>query len=183
MAGTDQKSDYLFKIILLGDTAVGKSSIVARYTHNTFDEELKATIGVEFGAKTIVLEDKIIKAQIWDTAGQEKFGALTRYYYQGVSGSLMVYDITNKESFEHIREWNSVLMQNTENTTIKILIGNKSDLKAKREVKTETAVQYAQSEGMAFLETSALESTNVDMAFERLVSGNTPTYIYIYIYI
>ncbi|CAN1288612.1 Ras-related protein RABA4a [Linum perenne] len=149
-----QKVDYVFKVVLIGDSAVGKSQILARFARNEFSLDSKATIGVEFQTRTMVISHKSVKAQIWDTAGQERYRAVTSAYYRGAVGAMLVYDITKRQTF------NIVI----------ILIGNKSDLEDQRAVSTEDAKEFAQKEGLFFLETSALNATNVESAFETVLT-------------
>jgi len=162
--------DYLFKIVLIGDSGVGKSNLLTRFTKNEFNLESKTTIGVEFATKTISVDNKIIKAQIWDTAGQERYRAITSAYYRGAVGALLVFDITKATSFTNVEKWLSELKANAEPSIIVTLIGNKNDLKQLRTVSQEDAVNFAEKFGIPFLETSALDSTNVEMAFHRIIT-------------
>ncbi|XP_038692444.1 ras-related protein Rab11D-like isoform X2 [Tripterygium wilfordii] len=158
-----QKIDYVFKVVLIGDSAVGKSQILNRFARNEFSIDSKATIGVEFQTRTLVIQHKSVKAQIWDTAGQER--AVTSAYYRGAVGAMLVYDITKRQSFDHIPRWLEELRNHADKNIVIILIGNKCDLENQRAVPTEDAKEFAQKEGLFFLETSALESTNVESAF------------------
>lgn len=160
-----QKIDYVFKIVLIGDSAVGKSQILARFARNEFSLDSKATIGVEFQTRTLVIQHKSVKAQIWDTAGQERYRAVTSAYYRGAVGAMLVYDITKRQTFDHIPRWLEELRGHADKNIVIILIGNKSDLEDQRAVPTEDAKEFAQKEGLFFLETSALEATNVEDAF------------------
>ncbi|XP_022739326.1 ras-related protein Rab11A [Durio zibethinus] len=160
-----QKIDYVFKVVLIGDSAVGKSQILARFARNEFSLDSKATIGVEFQTRTLVIEHKSVKAQIWDTAGQERYRAVTSAYYRGAVGAMLVYDITKRQTFDHIPRWLEELRGHADKNIVIILIGNKSDLENQRAVPTEDAKEFAQKEGLFFLETSALEATNVEAAF------------------
>ncbi|XP_022751099.1 ras-related protein Rab11A-like [Durio zibethinus] len=160
-----QKIDYVFKVVLIGDSAVGKSQILARFARNEFSLDSKATIGVEFQTRTLVIEHKSVKAQIWDTAGQERYRAVTSAYYRGAVGAMLVYDITKHQTFDHIPRWLEELRGHADKNIVIILIGNKSDLENQRAVPTEDAKEFAQKEGLFFLETSALEATNVETAF------------------
>lgn len=162
--------DYLFKIVLIGDSGVGKSNILARYTKNEFNLESKATIGVEFATKSVVTEDKTIKAQIWDTAGQERFRAITSAYYRGAVGALLCYDITKHSTFENVTKWLKEVKDNAEAHIVVMLIGNKCDLQQLRAVNQEEVVELCKEHNLAFLETSALESTNIELAFQKLIS-------------
>lgn len=161
----NQNIDYVFKIVLIGDSAVGKSQLLARFTRNEFSLESKATIGVEFQTRTLVIDHKSVKAQIWDTAGQERYRAVTSAYYRGAMGGMLVYDVTKRQSFDHIPRWLEELRSHADNNIIIILIGNKSDLGTLRAVPTEDAKEFAERENLFFMETSALEATNVDTAF------------------
>lgn len=159
--------DYLFKIVLIGDSGVGKSNLLYRFTRNEFNLESKTTIGVEFSQKNVQVDNKNIRAQIWDTAGQERYRAITSAYYRGALGALLVYDVCKIETFESLGKWLKELREHTDAQTIIMLVGNKSDLKHLRAVKTEDAAAFAQKNRLAFIETSALENNNVTAAFEK----------------
>ncbi|KAK3411768.1 ras-related protein Rab11A [Eucalyptus grandis] len=161
----NQKIDYVFKVVLIGDSAVGKSQILSRFARNEFSLDSKATIGVEFQTRTLVIQHKSVKAQIWDTAGQERYRAVTSAYYRGAVGAMLVYDITRRQSFDHIPRWLEELRSHADKNIVIILVGNKTDLENQRAVPTEDAKEFAQKEGLFFLETSALDSTNVESAF------------------
>ncbi|KAH7566879.1 hypothetical protein ACOSP7_023574 [Xanthoceras sorbifolium] len=166
----NQKVDYVFKVVLIGDSAVGKSQILARFARNEFSLDSKATIGVEFQTRTLVIQHKSVKAQIWDTAGQERYRAVTSAYYRGAVGAMLVYDITRRQSFDHIPRWLEELRSHADKNIVIILIGNKSDLEDQRAVPTEDAKEFAEKEGLFFLETSALEATNVESAFMTVLT-------------
>ncbi|KAI3510785.1 hypothetical protein L2E82_30428 [Cichorium intybus] len=166
----NQKIDYVFKIVLIGDSAVGKSQLLARFSRNEFSLDSKATIGVEFQTKTMVIDHKFVKAQIWDTAGQERYRAVTSAYYRGAVGAMLVYDITKRQSFDHIARWLEELRGHADNNIIIMLIGNKSDLDSQRDVSMEDAKEFAEREGLFFMETSALEATNVEPAFLTILT-------------
>lgn len=168
-ASFDDSYDYLFKIVLIGDSGVGKSNLLSRYTKNEFHLGSKATIGVELAQKTIEVEEKNIRAQIWDTAGQERYRAITSAYYRGAMGAILVYDIAKVTSFQNLDKWITELKEHAEPDLSVIIIGNKSDLKHLRMVETKRGNQYAIDQDMLFMETSALDSTNVNEAFEELV--------------
>ena len=162
--------DYLFKIIVLGDCAVGKSNILSKYSKNIFNKSSKSTIGVELFTKFFRYEDKIIKVNIWDTAGQERFTSMITTYYKGAKGALLVYDITRKNTFDNIENWLKELISiNSKNICIS-LIGNKSDLSLLRQVPKEKAIEKANRYRMKFYETSALDSSNIKHAFEELIT-------------
>ncbi|GAA0168480.1 small GTPase [Lithospermum erythrorhizon] len=160
-----QNIDYVFKIVLIGDSAVGKSQILARFARNEFSLEAKATIGVEFQTKTLVIDQKTVKAQIWDTAGQERYRAVTSAYYRGAVGAMLVYDLTKRQSFDHMARWLEELRGHADKNIVIMLIGNKCDLGSLRAVPIEDAQEFAERENLYFMETSALESTNVEDAF------------------
>ncbi|KAH9626311.1 hypothetical protein KSS87_012855 [Heliosperma pusillum] len=164
------KVDYVFKVVLIGDSAVGKSQILARFARDEFSLDSKATIGVEFQTRTLVLHHKSVKAQIWDTAGQERYRAVTSAYYRGAVGALLVYDITKRQTFEHIPRWLEELRGHADKNIVIMLIGNKSDLEDDRAVATEDAKEFAEKEGLFFLETSALQATNVETAFSTVLT-------------
>eukprot|EP00252_Welwitschia_mirabilis_P028110 TRINITY_DN9996_c0_g1_i1.p1 TRINITY_DN9996_c0_g1~~TRINITY_DN9996_c0_g1_i1.p1 ORF type:complete len:217 (-),score=45.93 TRINITY_DN9996_c0_g1_i1:154-804(-) len=161
----DNKVDYVFKVVLIGDSAVGKSQILSRFARNEFSLDSKATIGVEFQTRTVVIEHKSVKAQIWDTAGQERYRAVTSAYYRGAVGAMLVYDVTKRQSFDHVARWLEELRNHSDNNIVIMLVGNKCDLENLRAVPTEDAKEFAQKENLFFLETSALEATNVETAF------------------
>ncbi|KAH8507740.1 hypothetical protein H0E87_010046 [Populus deltoides] len=165
-----QKIDYVFKLVLIGDSAVGKSQILARFARNEFSLDSKATIGVEFQTRTLVIDQKSVKAQIWDTAGQERYRAVTSAYYRGAVGAMLVYDITKRQTFDHIPRWLEELRSHANKNIVIILIGNKSDLEDQRAVPTEDVNEFAQKEGLFFLETSALQATNVESAFMTVLT-------------
>mmetsp|Transcript_388 Transcript_388/g.442 ORF Transcript_388/g.442 Transcript_388/m.442 type:complete len:216 (+) Transcript_388:95-742(+) len=158
---------YLFKYIIIGDTSVGKSCLLLQFTDKRFQPVHDLTIGVEFGARMINIDNKQIKLQIWDTAGQESFRSITRSYYRGAAGALLTYDITRRETFIHLSTWLEDARQHAnENMTI-MLVGNKSDLEHKRAVSTDEGEQFAKENGLLFLETSAKTAANVEEAFKQ----------------
>ncbi|KAJ1292760.1 hypothetical protein BS78_01G015000 [Paspalum vaginatum] len=164
--------DYLFKVVLIGDSGVGKSNLLSRFTRNTFSLDSKSTIGVEFATRTVQVEGKSIKAQIWDTAGQERYRAITSAYYRGAVGALLVYDVTKPATFENARRWLRELRDHADASTVVVmLVGNKTDLAAHlRAVPRGDAAAFAEAEGLSFLETSALDATNVDAAFQTALA-------------
>ncbi|XP_042982204.1 ras-related protein RABA3-like isoform X2 [Carya illinoinensis] len=161
------KIDYVFKVVVIGDSAVGKSQLLSRFTKNEFCFDSKSTIGVEFQTRTVTIKGKVIKAQIWDTAGQER--AVTSAYYRGALGAMLVYDITKRPSFDHVARWVEELRAHADNSIVITLIGNKADLVDLRAVPTEDAIEFAENQGLFFSETSALSGDNVDTAFFRLL--------------
>ncbi|KAI5074310.1 hypothetical protein GOP47_0010271 [Adiantum capillus-veneris] len=162
--------DYIFKIVLTGDSAVGKSNLLSRYARDEFHASSKTTIGVEFQTQSVIIDGKRIKAQIWDTAGQERFKAVTSAYYRGAVGALVVYDISRRQSFDDIGRWLEELRVHSDMSVVAMLVGNKCDLEHLREVSQEEGRSLAESEGMYFMETSALDSTNVHKAFQTVVT-------------
>ncbi|GAB4831852.1 Ras- protein RABA2b [Ancistrocladus abbreviatus] len=165
----DHEYDYLFKIVLIGDSGVGKSNILTRFTRNEFSLDSKSTIGVEFATRTLQVEGKVIKAQIWDTAGQERYRAITSAYYRGAVGALLVYDITKRQTFENCHRWIQELRDHADANIVIMLAGNKSDLGHLRAVAEEDGRILAENERLSFLETSALDSHNVEKAFQIIL--------------
>ena len=162
--------DMIFKVVLIGDTSVGKTNILSKYLTNDFDPDSKATVGVEFGTKNFKIEDNIVKVQIWDTAGQERYRSITNAYYKGAKGSLLVYDITNPKTFESIDRWLSDLKVNGDENISVVLLGNKSDLESDRKVTTQQGKEKAEFYKLAFMETSALNGDNIERAFNELIT-------------
>ena len=162
--------DMIFKVVLIGDTSVGKTNILSKYLTNDFDPDSKATVGVEFGTKNFKIEDNIVKVQIWDTAGQERYRSITNAYYKGAKGSLLVYDITNPKTFESIDRWLSDLKVNGDENISVVLLGNKSDLESDRKVTTQQGKEKAEFYKLAFMETSALNGNNIEKAFSELIT-------------
>ncbi|KAB5595743.1 Small GTPase family Rab protein [Ceratobasidium theobromae] len=180
--------DYVLKFVIIGDAAVGKSSLLVRLTDQRFLSKPDPTLGVEFGSKLIAIpeENKTVKLQCWDTAGTESFRSITRSYYRGAAGALLVYDVTSRPSFEHARMWLSDVREHADPNLTCILVANKVDLcpgdgeegpntpptsvkggRKQREVSRAEAEQYAQGEGLLFIEASAKTGENVDRAFEE----------------
>ena len=157
--------DHMFRYIIVGDMAVGKSCLLLQFTDHKFRHQHELTIGVEFGGKTIEVKNKNVKIQIWDTAGQEAFQAITRTYYKGAIGALLVYDITRKDTFIHVTKWLEEVRNNSSKTITVILIGNKKDLEDKRQVTYEEGEAFAKENGLMFLETSAKTAYNVVESF------------------
>ncbi|XP_073128156.1 ras-related protein RABA1d-like [Henckelia pumila] len=160
--------DYLFKLVLIGDSGVGKSNLLSRFTRNEFSLETKSTIGV-VATRSMTVEGKVIKAQIWDTAGQERYRAITSAYYRGAVGALLVYDVTRHSTFESVERWLRELRDHTDPNIVAMLIGNKSDLRHLVTVSTEDGTLFAEKESLYFMETSALDATNVDKAFSDVL--------------
>jgi Ras-related protein Rab-11A/Ras-related protein Rab-11B len=144
--------------------------LLSRFTRNEFNLESKSTIGVEFATKSIQAEGKTIKAQIWDTAGQERYRAITSAYYRGAVGALLVYDISKHGTFENVERWLKELRDHAEANIVVMLVGNKSDLRHLRSVETDEAMAFSEQHNLAFIETSALDASGVDTAFQRILT-------------
>ena len=157
--------NYLLKYIIIGNSSVGKSCIMVKYIHGGFVDEFKTTIGVEFGSKNILINNKIYKIQIWDTAGQETFRSITRGYYKNSVCACIVYDITNRKSFSDVKSWFDDCKKQTPKTVIMVLIGNKIDLGDEREVSYEEGENFAKENNMLFFETSAKSGENIENVF------------------
>lgn len=163
--------DFLFKLLLIGDSGVGKSCLLLRFADDTYTESYITTIGVDFKIRTVEIDAKTIKLQIWDTAGQERFRTITSSYYRGAHGIIVVYDVTDAESFNNVKQWLHEIDRYASENVNKLLVGNKSDLVAKRAVTFEQGQEFANSLGIEFVETSAKNSTNVEKAF-MVMSAN-----------
>merc|ERR1712000_271017 len=162
--------DFLFKVVLIGDSGVGKSNLLSRFTRNEFNIDSKSTIGVEFATRSIQVDSKTIKAQIWDTAGQERYRAITSAYYRGAVGALLVYDISKHQTYENVTRWLKELRDHADANIVIMLVGNKSDLRHLRAVPTEEAKQFASENNLSFIETSALDASNVELAFQNILT-------------
>ncbi|VWU52803.1 ras-related protein Rab-1A [Hepatocystis sp. ex Piliocolobus tephrosceles] len=160
--------DHLYKIILIGDSGVGKSCILLRFSDDHFTESYITTIGVDFRFRTIKVDDKIIKLQIWDTAGQERFRTITSAYYRGADGIIIIYDCTDKNSFLHINDWMGEINKYTNEDTCKLLVGNKSDCIDEIEITTAEGENKAKELKIPFIQTSAKNATNVELAFTMI---------------
>lgn len=161
--------DYLIKLLLIGDTGSGKSSLLSRHCDDEFKSTYISTIGVDFKIKTILKNDKMVKMQIWDTAGQERFRTITTSYYRGADGVLIVFDITDRQSFDSLKSWHEECMRFCKKDSKIIIIGNKLDLDANRKVTYNEASEYAKSIGTEYIETSAKTANNVEKAFDVLL--------------
>lgn len=160
--------DYLFKLLLIGDSGVGKSCLLLRFADDTYTQSYISTIGVDFKIRTIELEGKTVKLQIWDTAGQERFRTITSSYYRGAHGIIIVYDVTDKESFKNVKHWIQEIDKYAADGVKKLLVGNKCDLQSKKVVSYDEAKELADSLQMPFMETSAKNSHNVEQAFQMM---------------
>ena len=161
--------EMMLKIVIIGDSAVGKTNIMSKYINNEFHEDSKATVGVEFGDKFFDVEGHKIKAQIWDTAGQERYKSITNAYFKGAKGALVVYDITRKVTFNSVDKWIADLRASADKKVNIILIGNKSDLENIREVTKDEGLEKSKALGVAFMETSASNGDNIDKAFDVMI--------------
>ena len=166
----EENYEMMFKVVLVGDSFVGKTNIMSKYLKNEFHEDSKATVGVEFGSKQFKVEGHLVKAQIWDTAGQERYKAITSAYYKGAKGAFVVYDITRRSSFESVEKWFNDLMSTADKKVTIVVIGNKCDLEDHRQISKEEGQEKANKLQVAFLETSAFSGENVDKAFEMMVN-------------
>ena len=164
----DEEYDFIFKVLLLGNSDLGKSSILIRYVDESWNEAFVPTIGVDFKVKSMEVEQKKIKMQIWDTAGQERFRNVISSYFRGAHGLFLIYDITNRDSFKNLENWLIEIEKNASENVLKILVGNKNDLEQDREISYEEGKNFANRNGMEFIETSAKINTNVSEAFEML---------------
>mmetsp|Transcript_22385 Transcript_22385/g.29022 ORF Transcript_22385/g.29022 Transcript_22385/m.29022 type:complete len:245 (+) Transcript_22385:2-736(+) len=160
-----KRYDLQVKLLTIGDSAVGKTSLLHRYANACFSETFIATIGIDFKIKDVVVDGKLVKLQIWDTAGQERFKTITLSYFRGGQGILLVYDVTNRKSFNSIRNWMSQIKQYADVDVNKIIVGNKCDLEHKREVSFEEGMQLAAEYGVQFIEASAKNDANVEKSF------------------
>ena len=160
----------MVKVVLVGDSGVGKTNIMSKYLKNEFREDSKATVGVEFGSKQFNIQGHQIKAQIWDTAGQERYKAITSAYYKGAKGAFIVYDITRKNTFDSVNRWVSDISAAADKKITLLLIGNKSDLEDQRQVNKEQGEEKAKELGLAFMETSACSGENLEKAFQLMIN-------------
>lgn len=160
-------------MVLIGDSGVGKSNLLSRFTRNEFNLDSKSTIGVEFATRSISVDSKTIKAQIWDTAGQERYRAITSAYYRGAVGALLVYDISKRQTYENVTRWLKELRDHADSNIVIMLVGNKSDLRHLRAVPTEEAKGFATENNLSFIETSALDASNVELAFQNILTGTS----------
>ncbi|KMZ58530.1 Ras-related protein RIC1 [Zostera marina] len=162
--------DYLFKLLLIGDSGVGKSCLLLRFADDSYLESYISTIGVDFKIRTVEQDGKTIKLQIWDTAGQERFRTITSSYYRGAHGIIVVYDVTDQESFNNVKQWLNEIKKYASDNVNKLLVGNKCDMTSERVVSYEMGKAFADEIGIAFLETSAKNATNVEQAFMTMAA-------------
>ena len=172
-----EKKEVLYKILLLGDSSVGKTCYLMRYTDNTFQEIHMSTIGLDYKLKNVQLDDgKIVKIQIWDTAGQDRFRSITKNYYKGAHGIILIYDITNKKSFENVRNWINQIKEEVSEKVSIILVGNKIDDEEHRVVPTVEGEKLSKELGLMFFECSAKSGINIDSTFNELVKTTVENY-------
>jgi Ras-related protein Rab-1A len=169
MAANDY--DYLFKVLIIGNSGVGKSCHLLRFAEDMFSDNYISTIGVDFKIRKLDLEGKSIKLQIWDTAGQERFRTITKSYYRGSNGIVVVYDITDRESFDQVQHWMSEIDAHASADVCRLIVGNKADLNDKRAVKTEEGETLARQFGIPFLETSAKDASHVEEMFVTMTGA------------
>ena len=174
-------NENVYKLLLLGDSTVGKTCFLIKYTDQSFQDIHMATIGLDYRVKTMKLKNnKEVKIQIWDTAGQDRFRAITKNYYKGSHGIILIYDITNRRTFENVQQWISQIREETSQNVVIYLIGNKIDMKEERKVSTEEGKKLADELGLPFMETSAKEGININVVFDDIVErvdkvfGNMP---------
>ena len=167
--GDYEQEDYKIKIIVVGDSGVGKTNLINRFASDKFDTNSKATIGVEFVYKTLKINKEVIKVEVWDTAGQERYRAITSSYYKGAKGAIIVYDITNEDSFNNVESWMNEVTKKGKTDMQFLLVGNKKDLINDRKVTEQKGIDKAKELNMNLFEASALEKTNVNEAFNYLV--------------
>ena len=165
----NQDYDFQFKVLITGSTCVGKSNILLRFSENIFHESFLPTIGVDFKIKNLNVNNKQVKLHIWDTAGQERFKTITAAYYKGAHGIMLVYDITDRQSFNEVEMWQNESDKNGGPGLTKLLIGNKCDKNNERKIPVSEGQAFAESRGMSFIETSALSKINIEEAF-RIIS-------------
>lgn len=178
---SNNEYDYLFKLLIIGDSSVGKSCLLLRFADDSYDDTYISTIGVDFKIRTVELEGKTAKLQIWDTAGQERFRTITSSYYRGAHGIIIVYDVTDIQSFNNVKQWLHEIDRYANHSVSKLLVGNKCDLTHNKLVQTHTAKAFADHLAIPFLETSAKDSINVEQAFLTMAAeiknkmGTQPT--------
>ncbi|XP_065516056.1 ras-related protein Rab-25 [Lathamus discolor] len=170
MGSAEEDYNFVFKVVLIGESGVGKTNLLSRFTRNEFNHDSRTTIGVEFSTRSILVGDSVVKAQIWDTAGLERYRAITSAYYRGAVGALVVFDITKHQTYDVVERWLKELYDHAEPSIVVMLVGNKTDLAQAREVPMEEARMFADNNGLLFVETSALDSTNVEQAFETILT-------------
>ena len=163
------KEEYKFKVVVVGDSGVGKTNLIKRFINDTFNKDSKATVGVEFLSKSYLINSEVFKVQIWDTAGQERYKSITAAYYKGAKGAMIVYDVTNQTSFDNVDKWANEIKEKAAKNINLMIVGNKTDLQDKIVITSEMATEKAKTLEIPVMETSALDSTNVKEAFYQLL--------------
>ena len=172
-----KQKELLYKILLLGDSSVGKTCFLMRYSDNTFQEIHMSTIGLDYKLKNVQLDDgNIVKIQIWDTAGQDRFRSITKNYYKGAHGIILIYDITSRKTYENIKNWVTQIKEEVSDKVNIILVGNKIDDEKNRKVSTEEGEKLAKEIGFDFYETSAKTGINIDSTFNDLVKKTVESF-------
>lgn len=170
----NQDYDYLFKVLIIGNSCVGKSNILLRFSENVFHESFLPTIGVDFKIKNVEVNDKVVKLHIWDTAGQERFKTITATYYKGAHGIIIVYDITDRSSFNDVENWQNEISLHASGNVVKLLVGNKCDMESERQVSHQEGKDFADSLNIPFMETSAKQRINIEDCFKLLTMTILP---------
>ena len=165
MSNNNEDHQLSFKFVLVGDSAVGKTAMCKQFCEHKFDENQAQTVGLEFGTRSLDIKGTKVKLQIWDTAGQEKFHSITRNYFRSAMAVFLVFDVTNRDSFSHLSVWADDAMKLSPTSSIKVLVGNKTDLAEKRAVSTAEAQDFAEQNGLKFFETSALSGDRIEDTF------------------
>jgi small GTP-binding protein len=177
MTEQSENKELLYKILLLGDSSVGKTCFLMRYSDNTFQEIHMSTIGLDYKLKNVQLDDgNIVKIQIWDTAGQDRFRSITKNYYKGAHGIILIYDITSRKTYENIKNWVTQIKEEVSDKVNIILVGNKIDDEKNRKVSTEEGEKMAKEIGFDFYETSAKTGINIDSTFNDLVKKTVESF-------
>ena len=162
--------DSVYKVLILGDSSVGKTCFLLKYTDRVFNEVYMSTIGLDYRLKTLTLKNgKKVKLQIWDTAGQDRFRTITKNYYKGANGIILIYDITSTETYENVENWISQIKEEASPNVVIYLVGNKVDMEDKRKVSTEEGQKIADDNNLPFIETSAKSDININETFDNLV--------------
>ena len=165
-----EQKEFIYKILLLGDSSVGKTCFLMRYTDNTFQDIHMSTIGLDYKLKNVQLEDgKMVKIQVWDTAGQDRFRSITKNYYKGAHGIILIYDVTENKSFENVKNWMNQIKEEVSNRVTIVLVGNKIDDEEHRKITTEQGESMAKEFDIMFFECSAKTGENIDGIFNNLV--------------
>jgi len=167
----NKQYDYLLKFLLIGDSGVGKTCILFRFSDDAFNTTFISTIGIDFKIKTVEINGKKVKLQIWDTAGQERFHTITTSYYRGANGIMLVYDITNPKSFDNIEKWLKNITDHASDDVERLLLANKCDMEEQRMISTAKGAELAQKNGIKFFETSAKSNNNINDAFMSLAAA------------